>query len=96
MGLPLTGHAAGSQGAKSRVVLIRDKKLTDSSGALRADRLSDMLDKAMMALIETSNYNSAWQRLFKPDDVVGTLGWLLSPEAGFVSGQVISLTGAQL
>jgi hypothetical protein len=71
MGLPLTRHAVGSQGAKSRVVLIRDKKLTDSSGALRADRLSDMLDQAMMVLLETSNFNSAWHRLFKSDDVVG-------------------------
>ena len=71
MGLPLTSQAAGGQRANSRVVLIRDEKLTDSSGALRADRLSDMLDRAMTVLLETSNYKSAWQQLFKPDDVVG-------------------------
>jgi len=81
MGLPLTSPAAGGQRAKSRVVLIRDEQLTDSSGALRADRLSDMLDRAMTVLLETSNYKSAWQRLFKPDDVVGiksNVWWRLS------------------
>jgi hypothetical protein len=84
MGFPLASHAAGSPGAKSRVVLIRDEKLTDSSGALRADRLSDMLDRAMAVLLETSNHTSAWQRLFNPDDVVGiksNVWWHLSTPA---------------
>lgn len=71
MGLPLTNQAVGSQSAKSRVVLVRDKKLADSSGALRAGRLSDMLDQAIMVLLETSDSGSAWQRLFVPEDVVG-------------------------
>jgi hypothetical protein len=71
VGLSMMDHAAGNQAAKSRVVLSRDKKLIDSSGALRADRLSDMLDQALMVLLETSDSGSAWQRLFKPDDVVG-------------------------
>jgi len=71
IGLPLADHAVGSQDAKSRVVLIRDKNLTDSSGALRPDRLSDMLNQAMMVLLETSDPASAWQRLFIPKDIVG-------------------------
>jgi hypothetical protein len=71
MGLPMISHAAGRQAAKSRVVLIRDKKLSDSSAALRIGRLSDMLDRSMMVLLGTSDIQSAYQRLFKPDDVVG-------------------------
>jgi NAD(P)-dependent dehydrogenase (short-subunit alcohol dehydrogenase family)/acyl dehydratase len=35
-------------------------------------------------------------RLCSVDDVVGTVSYLLSPEASFVSGQVLMLTGGQL
>jgi 3-oxoacyl-[acyl-carrier protein] reductase len=35
-------------------------------------------------------------RLCQPDDVVGAVSYLLSPQAAFVSGQIIGLTGAQL
>lgn len=70
MGLPMNVQA-GNQAAKSRVVLVRDKKLTDGSAVLRTGRLSEMFDQAMMALFETSDANSAWRRLFKSDDVVG-------------------------
>jgi 3-oxoacyl-[acyl-carrier protein] reductase len=35
-------------------------------------------------------------RLCRTDDVVGIVRFLLSPEASFISGQVIGLTGAQL
>jgi 3-oxoacyl-[acyl-carrier protein] reductase len=35
-------------------------------------------------------------RVCQPEDVVGMVRYLLSPEAAFVSGQVFALTGAQL
>ncbi|MBM4310891.1 MAG: SDR family oxidoreductase [Deltaproteobacteria bacterium] len=35
-------------------------------------------------------------RLCRPDDISAAAGWLLSPDASFVSGQVLGLTGAQL
>jgi NAD(P)-dependent dehydrogenase (short-subunit alcohol dehydrogenase family)/acyl dehydratase len=35
-------------------------------------------------------------RVCQPEDVVGMIRYLLSPEASFVSGQVLALTGAQL
>jgi 3-oxoacyl-[acyl-carrier protein] reductase len=35
-------------------------------------------------------------RLCRTDDVVGIVRFLLSPEASFISGQTIGLTGAQL
>jgi NAD(P)-dependent dehydrogenase (short-subunit alcohol dehydrogenase family) len=33
------------------------------------------------------------QRFGHPDDLVGTMMWLLSPAAGFVTGQVIAVDG---
>jgi len=71
MGLPLMDAAAASQAAKSRVVLIRDEKLVDSSGALRGGNLADMMDHAMKMLFGTPDSLSAWHKAFNPDDIVG-------------------------
>lgn len=35
-------------------------------------------------------------RLCEPDDVAGMIGYLLSPQASFVSGQILELTGGKL
>jgi NAD(P)-dependent dehydrogenase (short-subunit alcohol dehydrogenase family) len=35
-------------------------------------------------------------RLCRPDDVAGLVQFLLSPEAAFISGEIIGLTGAQI
>jgi hypothetical protein len=81
LGLPWSGPAAGSQTAKSRVVLIRDQELSDVSGTGRTARLADMLDRAMQALYGTKNALQAWQQLFAADDVVGiksNVWWHLS------------------
>ena len=71
MGLPLMDDAAAYQAAKSRVVLVRDEKLIDSSGALRVGTLADMMDQAMQTLFETSAAASAWRQIIHPDDIVG-------------------------
>jgi len=69
--LPLMGHAADATTDKSRVVLIRDERVMDGSGALRPGNLADMMDQAMITLFNTSNAASAWLQLFSPVDVVG-------------------------
>jgi 3-oxoacyl-[acyl-carrier protein] reductase len=35
-------------------------------------------------------------RLCRPEDVAAAVRYLLSPQAGFISGQSVGLTGAQL
>jgi hypothetical protein len=69
--LPLIGRAADAKTDKSRVVLIRDKRVMDGSGALRSGNLADMMDQAMITLFNTANAAMAWQQLFNPVDVVG-------------------------
>jgi len=72
MGLPLMdGDATANQAAKSRVVLIRDEKLIDPSGAIRGGNLADMMDQAMKMLFGAPDAASAWQKVFYPDDIVG-------------------------
>jgi hypothetical protein len=71
MGFPWTGQAAAQSGAKSRVVLIRDKKATAGYGSLDEQRVSDMLDQAVAVMLGKSNPESAWREIVKPQDVVG-------------------------
>lgn len=71
MGWPWTGHAAGNQTAKSRVVLIRDESLIDTSGDLRAGNLADMMDQAMQALFNINDGSQAWRQMFNSKDIVG-------------------------
>jgi len=71
MGLPWPGHAAGNRTSKSRVVLIRDENLSDTSGPLLAGSLADMLDQAMQTLLDTKSVSRAWQQLFDAEDIVG-------------------------
>lgn len=59
----------GSQ--KSRVVLIRDKDALISFKKANPEVVQDMLDKAVMALLEKPDVQDAWKMMVKPDDTVG-------------------------
>ena len=71
MGLPLVRKAAGLTTEKSRVVLIRNSRVTNGYGSLHADVLVDMLDQAVTMLHDTANSATAWRKIVKPDDIVG-------------------------
>ena len=71
MGLPWIRNAAGQSNAKSRVVLIRDQKVTAGYGSLDEQRARDMLDKAVAVALNTPNPESAWRQMVKPQDTVG-------------------------
>ncbi len=65
-------RAFGSnQEAKSRVILIRNEALTDASGAIDQQVLSNMLDEAVVKLTQTKSSADGWKKIIKPDDVVG-------------------------
>ncbi len=71
LGLPLLDKAAAGVTSKSRVVLVRDKGVLDSSGRVQGEVLERMLDQAVVALTETPDAASAWNQVARPDDIVG-------------------------
>lgn len=60
-----------SQEKQSRVVLIRDKALLDASGNINQQVLSAMVDEGMVKLTRTGSPAEAWNRIIRPEDVVG-------------------------
>ena len=62
---------SNKQNAKTRVVLIRDEKLFDTSGTINEQVLSKMLDDAVMKLTDNTTAANAWSSIIKPADVVG-------------------------
>jgi len=71
LGLPLLDRAAAQAAVKSRVVLIRNPDVVDSQGRVNEAVLELMFDQAVTTLLGAPNSRSAWQQLFRPDDVVG-------------------------
>jgi hypothetical protein len=65
---PAEGAGAGES---SRVVLIRRPEVLNPDGRPVAEVLEDMLDEAMVALLDVPSPGEAWQQLIEPDDVVG-------------------------
>lgn len=56
---------------KTRVVLIRHKDALDQNSKHNAPIIQQMLDQAVMTLTRTKDPSNAWEKLIKPDDVVG-------------------------
>lgn len=55
----------------SRVVLVRDSRVIDSSGIVQQPLLQEMLDRALTTLTEKSTIGDAWREFVKPGEVVG-------------------------
>ena len=68
-GLPLALRADAPDW--STVVLIRNRGVIDGDGNLNEKLLEQMLDDAMMTMLDLKKPAEAWERLFRPVDVVG-------------------------
>ena len=55
----------------AKVVLIRDAKALNEKGEIQAENIQEMLDEAVMALLEEKEVAQAWRKLIKASDVVG-------------------------
>ena len=55
----------------ARVVLIRNAEAVGDQGKMQGEILQSMLDEAVKTLLGTSKPPEAWQKLFKPSDIVG-------------------------
>jgi len=75
--LPALKSAAASPTQKVKVVLVRDPNALDAAGTPSAAVIQRMLDDAVMALVGEKDPVRAWQKIIRPDDIVGikTNGW---------------------
>jgi hypothetical protein len=60
-----------AQEAKSRVVLIRHPDALDENSEFNETVIQQMLDEAVMKLLDQSDPTAAFQLLVKPEDIVG-------------------------
>jgi len=56
---------------KSTVVIARNNELSGAVGQVRQAKIQKMLDAAVSRATGSSSVNSAWRKLFKPNDTVG-------------------------
>jgi hypothetical protein len=56
---------------KSKVILIRNKKVLDEDGNANPSIVSEMLDEAIEILTDEKNIKKAWKKIIKPNDIVG-------------------------
>lgn len=82
-GLAISGPELGRAAEKpaSRAVLIRDTRVVSPDGAVVPGVLTEMLDRAVAALVAETDVMAAWKQIVSPDDVVGikTNGWRSLP-----------------
>jgi hypothetical protein len=69
--VPALKSMPGKAEEKVRVVLVRDAKALDASGAPNAAVVQSMLDEAVGVLTGKRDAIKAWRTLVHPDDVVG-------------------------
>lgn len=58
-------------GEKTRVVLIRDREVLDDLNQPREKVVQEMLDRALVTLLDEKDPLQAWKRIIKPHDIVG-------------------------
>lgn len=67
----LSPTLASEPAKNSTVVLIRNKNVIDKKGMQQKKVTQDMLDTAVMNLVQVNDPIKAWQKIIKPEDIVG-------------------------
>lgn len=70
-GSRVAGGGEGAETRSSRVVLIRRRKVLAEDGSVEPEVLHRMLNEGVEALMQTESPAAAWEKLVRPDDVVG-------------------------
>ncbi|HDQ00420.1 MAG TPA: DUF362 domain-containing protein [bacterium] len=80
----------GDSEKKVRVVLIRHKKLLDDVNRPHQELVQEMLDQAVMTLLNEKDVVQAWKRIIQPNDVVGikTNVWRYLPTTSQVENAI--------
>lgn len=63
--------AADQSASRAKVILVRDANAVDAGGNVNAEVLQRMLDDAVAALMGEKEPVAAWEKVVKPDDIVG-------------------------
>jgi hypothetical protein len=61
----------GRNDSRSRVILIRNQNVLDDAGKVIPDVIQEMLDESVKLLFETNDIKEAWDKIIRPDDIVG-------------------------
>src|SRR5512140_1172262 len=69
--VPALKGSPGAANEKVRVVLVRDEKALDASGAPNAEVIQSMLDEGVRALASQRDAAGGWKTLIRPEDTVG-------------------------
>ena len=62
---------ASGEVKKTRVALIRSRKVLDSNYKINGEILEEMLDEAVTGVLGAGDAGQAWKSIIKPEDVVG-------------------------
>lgn len=65
------GQTAAGPAQKTRVVLVRHPDALDANSAFNGPVIQQMLDEAVMKLLDLGDPVEAFKRLIKPEDIVG-------------------------
>lgn len=79
MGLPFEIKGEARIKKKTKVVLIRDVDAIDKKGRINPKVIQEMLDKAIITLLDKEDPIEAWRQLVKPADIVGIKGNVWGP-----------------
>jgi len=71
VGFPRNPQNPQPQAAKSRVILIRHAEALDENSEFNGPVIQQMLDEAVMKLLDQSDPTAAFRLLVKPEDIVG-------------------------
>jgi hypothetical protein len=71
LGLPVFAEEEVEQAAKTRVVLVRHKEAVDAKGKVHAEIIQQMMDDAVVALLEEQDPKDCWRKMITPKDIVG-------------------------
>lgn len=93
------GLYSGSKAAVERMVLALSKELGGRGVTVNAVAPGPIDDSFYRAAetpesIEAATHHSPRGRLGQPEDIAPVVGWLISDEAGWVSGQTVRANGA--
>jgi len=67
----VAGAGDAGEAARSRVVLVRHRRVVDSEGRIQQPLLEEMLDEAMTSFTGRRSIAEAWRKYFSPEDTIG-------------------------